>query len=71
MICYRFQKTFMFPYGNIHIDTYFVCKLDFINIDLGETVKFKLENENSVETWKEVKENIDIVNILKKIILIH
>ena len=31
----------MFLYGNIHIDRYFACKLDFMNIDLRKTVNLK------------------------------
>ena len=56
-------------YGNIYIDINFACKLEFISIDLRETVNFKFENENSVETLKEVEENIEIAINLKKIVL--
>ena len=38
-------------------------------MDLCETVNFKFENENSVETLKKVEENIEIAINLKKIVL--
>ena len=40
----------MFLYEKIEIDIYFICKLDFINIDFCETVNLKFENENGVES---------------------
>ena len=55
----------MFLCGHIYIDIYFAFKLDFINIDLRETVNIKFEKE----TLKEVKENIEISINLKKIVL--
>ena len=36
----------MFLYGNIYIDRYFfLCNLDFMNIDLRETVDFVFEKK--------------------------